>query len=199
MKLLITVLLFFGFSYTSTAQLKKGIWLVGGSGSFYAYSEEYSSANINQKGTFTNIDVTATLGYFIIDKFALGLRPGFNSYKGKITTWKKVLEGKDFNGYVYYINANYVIDAKTYKKALARYANDARGITRVKGIVNNSIYVQEGKKVFVDAIKDIPADSEIYVAYGKEYWDVIRQNRKELSKENKRIKKNNPGRETKAQ
>ena len=120
-------------------------------------------------------------------------------YKGKITTWKKVLEGKDFNGYVYYIKANYVIDAKTYKKALARYANDARGITRVKGIVNNSIYVQEGKKVFVDAIKDIPADSEIYVAYGKEYWDVIRQNRKELSKENKRIKKNNPGRETKAQ
>ena len=86
MKLLITVLLLFGFSYTSTAQLKKGIWLVGGSGSFYAYSEEYSSANINQKGTFTNIDVTATLGYFIIDKFALGLRPGFNSYKGKITT-----------------------------------------------------------------------------------------------------------------
>ena len=107
-------------------------------------------------------------------------------YKGRITTWKKVLEGKDFNGYVYYIKSNYVIDAKTYKKSMARYSNDARGITRVKGIVNNSIYVQEGKKVFVDALKDIPAGSEIYVAYGKEYWDVIRQNEKELRKENKK-------------
>lgn len=39
-------------------------------------------------------------------------------YKGKVTSWKKVLETDVFNGYVYYINRSHVIDARPYKKAL---------------------------------------------------------------------------------
>ena len=66
----------------------------------------------------------------------------------------------------------------TYKKALGRYANDARGIRRKKGILNNATYVTAGLKVYIDAIRDIPAGSEILVGYGKEYWDVIRHNKK---------------------
>ncbi|MEO9052304.1 MAG: SET domain-containing protein-lysine N-methyltransferase [Ginsengibacter sp.] len=106
-------------------------------------------------------------------------------YKGRITTWKDVLNGKKFNGYVYFVTRNHVIDAMSRLKSLGRYANDAKGITRRKGLTNNSKYVQEGKKVFVEAVKDIPARTEILVPYGKDYWQVIRDNNKILEKEAK--------------
>src|SRR5450631_991645 len=99
-------------------------------------------------------------------------------YKGKMVSWKEVDHRNGRNAYIYYINRNNVLDAYTYKKALGRYANDARGIGRVKGITNNSAYNSEGLRVYIEAIKDIPAGSEIFVAYGKEYWDAIRHNSK---------------------
>ena len=80
-----------------------------------------------------------------------------------------------------------MIDAKPYPKALARYANDARGVVRIKGIVNNSDYIQDGKRVYITSKKDIPAGAEILVGYGKEYWDVIRHNLK-IDKANKKKK-----------
>ncbi len=97
-------------------------------------------------------------------------------YKGKITTWKAVQQQAAFNGYVYYITRNLVVDAKNYKKTFGRYANDAKGIIKLKKLSNNSRYVIDNKKVFIEAIKDIDAGSEILVAYGKEYWDVVRYN-----------------------
>lgn len=99
-------------------------------------------------------------------------------YKGKASTWKDVNHDEGNNGYIYYVNRHFVLDAQHDKKALARYANDARGIGRVKGIVNNSHYVTEGNRVFIEAVKDIPAGGEILVSYGPEYWQVIRHNRK---------------------
>jgi len=96
-------------------------------------------------------------------------------YKGRRTTWKEV-EHDYKNGYIYSINPRQVIDAKTYKKALGRYANDARGIKKIQGITNNSRYVVDQLKVFIEAVKDIPAGSEILVSYGKEYWSVMRKN-----------------------
>lgn len=101
-------------------------------------------------------------------------------YKGKITTWKEAKSGKGFNGYIYYINQNHVINAqpKQYGKSFGRYANDAKGITRIDGITNNARYVIDDGKVYIEAMKDIPAGGEIYVGYGKEYWDVVRYNMK---------------------
>src|SRR3569833_2647389 len=96
-------------------------------------------------------------------------------YKGRITTWKEVKNDSD-NGYIYTINNNHVIDAKLTTKALARYANDARGFVRVKGITNNCVYANDGQQAFIESIKDIPAGAEIFVAYGIEYWDVVREN-----------------------
>jgi SET domain-containing protein len=96
-------------------------------------------------------------------------------YKGRLTTWKEV-EHDHRNGYIFTVHEGHVIDAKKTLKALARYANDARGLTRVKGITNNCDYVIEENKVFIQAKRDIPAGSEILVSYGKEYWDVIREN-----------------------
>lgn len=98
-------------------------------------------------------------------------------YKGKITTWKKAKEEEADNAYIFYVNRNHVIDAKP-SRAKARYANDARGLQRIKGVTNNSEYIEDGVKVYIEAKKDIPAGSEILVDYGREYWKTIRQNRK---------------------
>ena len=114
------------------------------------------------KGLFTNIFIPK--GTRIVE------------YKGRLTTWREV-ENDYKNGYIYSINANNVIDAKTYKKALGRYANDASGSGRKKGLANNSQYVADGLKIFIEAVKDIPAGSEILVSYGKEYWEVTRKNK----------------------
>lgn len=97
-------------------------------------------------------------------------------YKGRITTWKDVLNGKTFNGYVYYIKRNYVIDAMPYKKALGRFANDAGGLNKRRGLLNNSKFIVRGNRVFLQAIKDIDIDEEVLVSYGREYWKVITEN-----------------------
>jgi SET domain-containing protein len=97
-------------------------------------------------------------------------------YKGEVLTWKQVEKLPDErNGYVFYITAKHVIDAWRHK-GFAHIANDARGIVRVEGIDNNSEFVTEGKRCFIEATKDIPARAEIFVGYGAEYWQVIRQN-----------------------
>ena len=96
-------------------------------------------------------------------------------YKGRVTKWKDVKNEND-NGYIYTINNNHVINALPYKKALARYANDARGISRIKGITNNCNYVNDNMKAYIESFRDIPAGGEILVNYGKEYWEVIREN-----------------------
>jgi len=98
-------------------------------------------------------------------------------YKGKITTWKEVKHDNGSNGYIYYVNKNYVIDARTYTKALARYANDARGLQKIKGVTNNAVYAEDKLNVYIESTKDILPNSEILVAYGKEYWDTIRHNK----------------------
>ncbi|HLK27212.1 MAG TPA: SET domain-containing protein [Puia sp.] len=107
-------------------------------------------------------------------------------YKGRATTWKEVDHDDGRNGYIYYIKRTLVIDAYNHKKALGRYANDAQGISKIKGLRNNSEYMIDGMKVFIEAKKDIPAGSEILVSYGKEYWDIIKYN---ISIEEKNVKR----------
>ena len=99
-------------------------------------------------------------------------------YKGTITTWKEVDHTECENGYIYYVKRDFVIDARPHLKSLARYANDARGLKKVKGLLNNAEYKEYGLSVFIVAKKNIPAGSEILVEYGKEYWDTIRYNQK---------------------
>ncbi|MEJ0056496.1 MAG: SET domain-containing protein [Bacteroidota bacterium] len=97
-------------------------------------------------------------------------------YKGEILTWKEVEKmSEERNGYVFFFTNNYVIDAWKHK-GFAHYANDAKGIIRVEGIKNNSEYVTEKKRCYIEATRDIPARSEILVGYGGEYWQVIRYN-----------------------
>jgi SET domain-containing protein len=106
-------------------------------------------------------------------------------YKGRITKWKDVADEDGKNGYIFYVNRNHVINALPTKKALARYANDARGLKRITGIVNNCDYVTDGLKAYIESKRDIPAGAEIFVDYGKDYWKVIRENMKLWEKEAK--------------
>lgn len=96
-------------------------------------------------------------------------------YTGLITTWDKVKEDGD-NLYIYYVNDDHVIDASKRKKSMGRYANDAQGMKKIKGLSNNADYVEENLRVYVIAKKDIQAGDEIFVSYGKEYWDVVKKN-----------------------
>lgn len=99
-------------------------------------------------------------------------------YRGEIIDWKeyskRVKEDKD--GYLFFINKNHCIDAYSTPEFKARYANDAAGIGRVKGLKNNCSYEVFDNKCYIVAEKDIAAGEEIFVNYTKEYWDCIRYN-----------------------
>lgn len=110
-------------------------------------------------------------------------------YKGRRALWKDVKDDDGKNGYIFYISSKCVIDALPTVHALGRYANDAKGYGRVKGVTNNSEYVVDGKKCFIEAIRDIPPKSEIFVGYGAEYWKTMRDNWKIDRKEKKSARK----------
>lgn len=127
------------------------------------------------QGLFTDIDIPK--GTRIIQ------------YTGRVSTWEKADHQEGLNAYIYYMNDNIVIDASKRKKSLGRYANDARGFKKITGMLNNSVYEEEGEKVFIISTKAIPAGSEIFVSYGKEYWQVIKKNYADLKKEQKLAEK----------
>jgi len=99
-------------------------------------------------------------------------------YRGEIIDWKeytkRVKEDKD--GYLFFINKNRCIDAFPTPRFKARYANDAAGLSRQKGLKNNSNYEVIDNKCYIVSSRDIKAGEEIFVNYTKEYWDCIRYN-----------------------
>jgi hypothetical protein len=78
MKRLIPLSLCAFFVTNSYSQLSKGNWLVGGS---ISYSKENSRGTdaVDSKGR--NIDISGNVGYFIVSKFAAGIR--LNSFFSK--------------------------------------------------------------------------------------------------------------------
>ncbi|MCH5682912.1 SET domain-containing protein [Niabella sp. W65] len=113
------------------------------------------------KGLFTAVDVPK--GAVITE------------YIGRRATWAEVEDDAD-NPYIYFIDEQNVIDASKDLKSLGRYANDAAGLTRVPGLKNNAEYYEEGNRVYIKAKTAIPAGSEIFVSYGKDYWKQVREN-----------------------
>ena len=127
------------------------------------------------KGLFTRVEIPK--GTLIVE------------YKGRITTWKDVKDDDGKNGYIFYVKRYHVIDAWPTKKPLARYANDAKGLTRIKGITNNCDYITKGLKAYIESKKKIEAGSEIFVDYGPDYWKTIRENIATDKKSNKKKSK----------
>lgn len=96
-------------------------------------------------------------------------------YKGKLRKWKDVKHLDGVNGYLMHITRNAVIDALPAKHTLGRYANDAKGLSKVPGLRNNAEYVSEGNRCFIEATRTIYKSEEILVDYGKEYWQLIKK------------------------
>ncbi len=128
----------------------------------------------------------AGLGLYTQVVIAKGTR--IAQYKGRKRTWKEV-KNEGGNCYIFYVTRNHIIDAQNYKKSHARYINDASGIKKIKGLKNNTEFLRDGDKVFVEAIRDIPAGAELFVGYGKEYWQVIRDHIKAAKMEAKAAEK----------
>ena len=110
-------------------------------------------------GLFTNIDIPK--GKLILE------------YKGRLVLWKDVKHTDGYNAYLFKLNRKYAIDAKKYLKSLGRYANDARGFSKITGLRNNSEYVTKKNKCYIKSIRKIHRGEEILVPYGKAYWDLI--------------------------
>ena len=130
-----------------------------------------------EKSLIVKKSTLAGAGRGLFTKIAIAKGTRIVEYKGKKVTWKEVEKmADDRNGYVFYFNSKNCIDAWQTKKSVAHFANDAMGIARVEGVRNNSEYVTEKKRCYIEASKDIPAGAEILVGYGAEYWQVIRYN-----------------------
>ncbi len=114
-------------------------------------------------------------------------------YMGEIITDAEcdIRAENDQYGYIFYIGKNKCIDAYNIPEAIARYANDAKGLTKVNGITNNCCYTIYKHSGWIKAEKNIKAGSEILVSYGAEYWRDIRYNIKlETEKAKEATKKN---------
>jgi uncharacterized protein len=114
------------------------------------------------KGLFTTVDIPK--------------KKRIVEYKGTRTLWKDIKDEDGKNGYIFYITSKNVIDALPHKEALARYANDARGLSKVEGLRNNAEYIIDNGRCYIDAMRDIPAGSEIFVSYSLDYWRTIKHN-----------------------
>lgn len=86
MKQLLTGVTFLLFSFTAKCQLDKGIWLVGGTGNFLSSKNTYTSSAYSQTSDRIDIKISPDIGYFVIDKLAVGLRPSFSKYKDQVNS-----------------------------------------------------------------------------------------------------------------
>lgn len=87
------------------------------------------------------------------------------------------LKRRDIGGarsaYFIYIDDDTTLDVYN-SKCFAKYANDAEGFKKIRGKRNNAALTQSGKTIYIRAIKHINPGDEIFVGYGKDYWDNIK-------------------------
>jgi len=100
-------------------------------------------------------------------------------YRGEKLTWKECLKRNEeqdgYGAYYFYVTAKNCVDAQNTVWELGRYANDAAGFVRVEGIRNNSKYEVRKGVPYIVATRKIKAGEEIFVGYGKEYWEAIKE------------------------
>jgi hypothetical protein len=96
-------------------------------------------------------------------------------YTGEIKTLDEY--NKNPSGYAVAISKGRVIDAASTQSELGRYANDCRASNRKAGQCNGSnarfsvSYKGGTPTIWIKSTKNIPANSEIYISYGHEYWN----------------------------
>jgi uncharacterized protein len=96
---------------------------------------------------------------------------GYNEYRRRAR--------RQEDQYLFFLRSELCIDAMHTPQYKARYANDAAGIIKLKGIRNNSDFIIYGNKCFIVASRDIKPDEEVFVNYTKSYWDYMRKRMKQ--------------------
>lgn len=99
-------------------------------------------------------------------------------YAGRRRKWSKIRHLDGINKYLLTLNRTIAIDARPNSSGLGRYANDAAGPQKVRGLSNNSEYVTRGGRVFIEALRRIRNGEEILVAYGEDFWKLAEKKSK---------------------
>jgi hypothetical protein len=67
-------------------------------------------------------------------------------------------------------------------KGPAMYANDARGLVRIDGMVNNSLFrLLDDGTMWLEATRTIRSGQEIFASYGRAYWTAIKHLKNEAN------------------
>lgn len=105
-------------------------------------------------------------------------------YRGEIIGYKEYRRRarKEQDHYLFYLRKELCIDSLYTPQYKARYANDAAGITRLKGVKNNSDFIIFDDKCFIVSSREIKAGEEIFVNYTKPYWDCMKKRIKRKKK-----------------
>lgn len=108
-------------------------------------------------------------------------------YRGEIIDYKEYRQRarKEQDHYLFYLRKELCIDALHTPQYKARYANDAMGFKRVKGLKNNCDYIIFEDKCFIVAARDIKAGEEIFVNYTASYWKSMRDRLKKQKRKKK--------------
>jgi uncharacterized protein len=100
-------------------------------------------------------------------------------YEGEKISWKECLkrnqDQEGYGDYYFFISKNNCIDAQYTTWAHGRYANDASGLSRIDGLRNNTRYEIINGEVVIRASRNIKSGEEIFVSYGRAYWNTMRK------------------------
>ena len=81
MKSIFTAFIILFVAFSASAQLDKNTWLVGGTGTFNSFKDKFDATTVSTEYKTTELNVSPNIGYFILDKFALGLKSSFSWIK----------------------------------------------------------------------------------------------------------------------
>lgn len=148
MKQFLTFLAILLFSINSKCQLTRGNWMVGGSGTFSSTKNTYSNNNYYQTSDVTDIKISPNIGYFIVNKFAVGLRSSFSKNKAEVTTTGGLstnvnrFEIGPFLRY-YFLkdeNRNNILAEASYQYGIYRFKPDKGNINTFSVLVGPVVY-----------------------------------------------------------
>jgi uncharacterized protein len=127
------------------------------------------------KGLYLKKSQIPRAGKGLFTKHAIAKGETIVEYTGRVRTWAEVKENDGNNAYLFYITAKKVLDPSRQKNMMAKYANDAKGVTRINGLRNNAEYQVRKQRCFIVATKNIKPTEEIFVGYGPEYWKIMKE------------------------
>ena len=114
------------------AQITKYNWLVGGSANFSSSTENLN--NNNEKINSTTLAILPNIGYFIVDKFAVGISSGVSLIQAKSNNVKSNVTSYKIGPFARY----YFLEAEKTSNLFLQ-ASFSYGINRFKNFSNNVV------------------------------------------------------------